>query len=51
MAVSAGDRTVERVQEILTALLAIYVELGDRVAAARTRSRLDRSSTLTMARP
>jgi serine/threonine protein kinase len=41
----------EPAAEILTAMLAIYVELGDRVAAARARSRLDRISTLTMARP
>lgn len=37
--------------EILGALLPLYVEIGDRVAAAHTRTRLDQSSTLTMARP
>lgn len=41
----------EPVAAILTALLPLYVELGDRVAAARTRARLDRGSTLTIARP
>jgi hypothetical protein len=37
--------------EILLALLPLYLELGDHAAAARTRAMLDRSTTLTMARP
>ncbi len=36
---------------LLVALLPLYIELGDRGAAARTRDRLDRSTTLTMGRP
>lgn len=36
---------------ILAALLPLYVEIGDRIAAARTRDRIDQSVTITMARP
>jgi serine/threonine protein kinase len=43
--------TNEAAAEILTALLPIYVELGDFAAAARTSARLDRRATLTMMRP
>lgn len=43
--------TSEAAATILAVLLPLYVELGDYIAAARTRERLDRSSTLTMERP
>lgn len=41
----------DAVAQLLVALVPIYAALGDRVAVARTRARLDQSTTLTMSRP